>query len=429
MKMFPTFWIVLGALGATALLGQNVYAAGFQNMSHSGTANAMGSMGTANPDEPNASFYNPATVAMQENFKIYVGATFLIPKTSWVPLNGDQDRKVETEDRFFPPPNVHLGLPIDLGAAGRLGLGFGLNYPYGLGITWPDGWEGQASIISQDLQTLNFHPNLSYKLPNIDLSFGGGVQIYYTTVELQRDIVLRDDTAIRTQIGGDGVGVSATGALMYRPIKQLALGLSYRGGTEVDIEGRAHFAGEENTPFESSFVDQAGDTAIPYPHTFTLGVGAPLERLFLGLDVGYTTWSDYDRIDVEFSEPCRPGSATCTPTADRSDPPTTSIVSAWEDSVFFRFGAEYELREDFKVRVGAAYDLTPVPDATLSPSLPGNDRAVVSGGLGYTVAGVRADASYQLVRAVERVADKTTNLRGIYNTSAHVIGLNLGYGY
>jgi long-subunit fatty acid transport protein len=61
--------------------------------------------------------------------------------------------------------------------------------------------------------------------------------------------------------------------------------------------------------------------------------------------------------------------------------------------------------------------------------LPGNDRAIVSLGLGYSIAGVRADVGYQFVNALEREVVDTNNLPGIYKTKAHVIGINLGYGY
>ena len=98
-------------------------------------------------------------------------------------------------------------------------------------------------------------------------------------------------------------------------------------------------------------------------------------------------------------------------------------------AIAFRLGLQYEAVENLKIRAGFAYDNTPIPEKTLSPSLPGNDRAIVSLGLGYSIAGVRADVGYQFVNALEREVVDTNNLPGIYKTKAHVIGINLGYGY
>ena len=402
-------------------------AAGFQNMGQSATATAMGSMGTANPDEPNASFYNSANLALREGFEIYLGDTVLLPSSSYRRLDGSQQS--ETVAQVFPPPNAHLGYAIDLGDAGRLGLGFGLTLPYGLGIEWEDGWDGEALIISQDLQTYNLNPNVSYKLPGVDLAFGLGAQIYRSNVRLERDVVLRDDTQVRSIIAGSGPGYGVTASTMYKPTASLSLGLNYRSAATLDIDGRARFEGEEDTPFEQTFTDQRGTTSINLPHTFTFGTGWRHERLFVGVDVNYTTWSRYQQTVLEFSEPCQQGSQTCDPSVDTTDPPTTVILNNWNDAMAFRLGVEFEAIERLKLRAGFAYDMTPVPDQTLSPSLPDNDRAVVSAGLGYSFKGARADFGYQFVNALERRVEETNNLPGVYKTSAHVLGLNLGYGF
>ena len=71
--------------------------------------------------------------------------------------------------------------------------------------------------------------------------------------------------------------------------------------------------------------------------------------------------------------------------------------------------------------------MTPIPDETVSPSLPGNNRAVFSVGTGYTVAGFRGDIAYMLV-ATSRDIDNG-NQDGTYKTTANIIGINVGYGF
>lgn len=421
----------LGALSIACLWGlvptSEAHAAGFQNMSQSATANGMGSMGTANPDEPNASFYNGANLALREGFEVYVGDTILLPGSTYESLDGSV--QAETVSQVFPPPNFHLGVPIDLKGAGTLGLGMGVTLPYGLGIAWEDDWVGRAYIISQDLQTFNFNPNLSYKVPNIDLALGVGAQIYHANVKLVRKVILRDDTEVLSTIAGSGQGYGATASMMYRPNQHVSLGLNYRSAVTLDIDGKARFEGEEDTPFEQTFVDQGGSTAISIPHALTFGVGWTYDKVFVGLDVNYTTWSRNQQTVLEFERPCQQGSQTCDPSIDRTDPPTSIINSNWNDAMAFRLGLQYEVVEDLKIRTGFVYDMTPVPEQTLSPSLPDNDRAVISGGIGYTLKGVRGDFGYQYVKALRREVRDTENLPGVYETSAHVFGVNLGYGY
>ena len=417
--------VALVAAGAITLVADDVRAAGFQNMSQSATATAMGSAGTANPDEPNSSFYNPANMAFQDTFQIYVGNSNILPFSSYTNPAGEA---TNTEAAFFPPPNLHVGVPLPvIGGA----VGVGLTLPYGLGIGWPEDWEGRDTIVSQNLQTYNINPNVAYQIPGVDLAIAIGGQIYLSNVELKQTFILRDDVEVPAQIAGNGMGFGFTGAVMYKPIEELTVGLNFRSGSTINYEGRAHFEGEEGTTFEQTFIDQDVSTAISLPTAVTLGFGYQLSDLFLELDVVFTTWSNYERIDLEFSEPCEDGDQTCIPVPGETNPPTTSIVSNWTDALAFRFGTQYSVNEQIDVRAGLVFDLTPIPDETLSPSLPGNNRIAFSLGGGYTTDfGLRADLGYQLVNALEReVGAENQNLPGTYTTTAHVLGINVGYGY
>ncbi len=418
--------VVLVAAGAATLGARDAHAAGFQNLSQSATATAMGSVGTANPDEPNSNFYNPANMVFQDTWQVYVGNTNILPSSSYTSPAGD---RTETLPAFFPPPNLNIAVPLPaIGAA----VGIGVTLPYGLGIAWPDDWEGRDTIVSQTLQTYNINPNVAFKIPNVDLGVSVGGQVYLSTVELNQTFILRDDVEVPAQIGGSGSGFGFTAAVMYKPIENLTVGLNFRSGATIDYEGRAHFEGEEGTVFEQTFIDQDVTTAISIPNAVTLGFGYQLADLFLEVDVNFTTWSDYEKLDLEFSEPCEAGDQTCSVAdGDTTNPPTTTIVSNWNDAVAFRLGAQYSINDQIDVRAGAVLDLTPIPDQTLSPSLPGNNRVAFSLGGGYTTDfGLRADLGYQFVNALEReVGAVNQNLPGTYTTTAHVLGINLGYGY
>lgn len=246
----------------------------------------------------------------------------------------------------------------------------GRHAPYGLGIAWDSNWVGQYAIVSQDLQTLNINPNVAYKIPGLDLAIAAGVQIYRSSVELNRNIGLSTDgeQKVSAQLGGAGGGVGFTASAMYKPTKQISIGLNYRSGVKLSMDGRAHFEGEEGTPFASTFVDQDISTELNIPHTVSLGLGFTHEKLFVGLDAVYTTWSDYDRVELKFSRPCPDGSSTCEP--GETNPPTTVILGDWQDVFAFRLGAQYSVNDDLDARVGLVYDMSPVPERTLAPSSP-----------------------------------------------------------
>ena len=92
---------------------------------------------------------------------------------------------------------------------------------------------------------------------------------------------------------------------------------------------------------------------------------------------------------------------------------------------FFRLASN---RYGFQpVRAGLAYDQTPSPGSTLSPTLPDSSRILVAAGAGFNLPrGFVIDVAYMYVHMLERSASGE-NFPGTYNASAHLIGLSFGY--
>lgn len=406
--------IIAALAGVFALVGfsEAAQAAGFSNMAQSGTATGMGTVGTANPDEPNSNFYNPAAMALRDRFNLYIGASLIIPTVEYTSPTGIE---AETESRTFLPPNLSLEVPL----GGGLAVGLGFTMPWGLAIEWPEDWVGRDEFISQDLRTYNINPNVAYRLPGINLAIAGGAQIMFAEITQVRGLRLApglDDMS--TEFSGTGNGFGGTAGLIYQPVEPVSLALNYRSAVKLNFDGDVEFRGVEGTPFEPFFVDQPITTNFTVPHTITAGLGWQVLRpLFIGVDVNYMTWSTYDRIELEYEEQ-----------SPEPDGGPTVIVANWEDAWAFRIGAEFEVIQNLKLRTGFAYDMTPIPDETVGPSLPDNDRFVIAAGVGYTYRGIRADLGYQRIIVEERVIANGT-VDGTYQMGSDVVGLNIGYGF
>ena len=405
--------IVLAAIGGLlALLGapRHVEAAGFANTLQSGTSTGMGGVGVANLGEGNISYYNPSLMPYQEDYRIYAGPMLIMPRTDYESFDGRIQN--DTKKSLFPPPNLHAHYAF----TDDLSVGIGFTVPYGLGIEWPDEWVGRENVQFQQLQTYDINPNVAYRVPDTGLSFAVGGQAVLSNLELRRRIILREDREIQFRAGGTGVGFGATAAVSYRPLDNVTLGLNYRSAAKINYSGQARFDNEGDTAFEETFVDNDISTSLTLPHFMTLGVGwRPLDALLLELDAQYTTWSTYDEIVLDFQQ--------------NTPSDTSTIVNNWRDAWALRFGAEYEVIPRLPVRLGVAYDASPIPDETVNASLPGNNRIAGSIGVGYTIAGFRADIGYQLLQALERGITNGRAPDGNYQTRAHLLGINVGYGY
>lgn len=419
MKMLSKM-AAAGVLGGLALVPQTAFAAGFANTAQSATSTGLGGVGAANPDEPNSSYYNPAAMTTRDGFQAYVGPTLIMPSVTYDGPGDDVDSA--TKRAVLPPPNLHLGVAF----TDSMAAGVGVVFPYGLTIEWPDDWAGRDEIRRQSLTTIDINPNVAYELEPIGLSFAVGAQFILATVELENTTILRADREVDAHLGGSGFGAGGTAAVLYRPIDEFTVGVNYRSGAKLNFDGVAHFEGEEGTPFEGTFVDQPITTSITLPHAVVAGASYQLDKVFVEFDVGFTTWSAYDQVDLEFSRPCEEGDTGCEPGVD-TNPPTSTIVSDWEDSPTFRLGVQYDITENLPIRAGAAYDMTPIPDETVGPSLPGNNRAVFSLGTGYTWNKWRGDIAYMAVITSREIANGKQN--GTYDTFANLVGVNLGYGF
>ncbi|MFU8806104.1 MAG: OmpP1/FadL family transporter [Bradymonadaceae bacterium] len=412
--------IIAGLAAAVALVGfgDSAHAAGFANTAQSGTATGMAGVATANPDEPNSNFYNPAAMTFRDEINVYIGPTFILPSVDYTSPQGVED---QTEPAFFYPPNLNVSVPLGENFA----AGVGVTLPWGLAITWPENWLGRETFVSQDLRTLNINPNFAYRLSDIDLSFAAGTQIIRSDIQQSRAFVPRDGDDMAVMLGGVGHGVGGTFAVMYQPLSTVTLGLNYRSAVKINFDGHVHFRGVEGTPFEQVMIDQAISTSLTVPHVLNVGVGwNAMESLFVGLDVNYMTWSTYDKVEINYATQSPEGP----PTAEHPTGPPTVAHSDWNDAIAVRLGAEFEVVENLKLRTGFAYDMTPVPAETAGPSLPDNNRYVIGAGAGYTWNGIRSDLGYNLIIIEERVVDNG-NADGTYQMSAHVIGFNVGYGF
>jgi long-chain fatty acid transport protein len=405
-------WKVVAAMAAAwglLAMPEAAQAAGFSNTAQSAVANSMAATGVANPREPNKNFYNPANMAGKEGFEGMLGVTLLSPLSSYESFDGSV--QTDTQRNWFPPPNASLSY----GISETVAVGLGFTMPWGLAVEWPDEWVGREAIQFQQLQTFDINPNVAVKIGDTGLKVAAGAQVILSTLQLDRRIILRDDTEVQVNLAGSGQGYGATAAVMYQPTDDLTLGLNYRSAVKLNFDGRSHFEGEEGTTFEDDFQDGDVTTSLTVPHFLAFGIGYQFNRLFVEADLNYTTWSTYDEVVIDF---------------ENDSPSDTSTIEAnWNNAIALRFGAEYQVTENIPVRLGFAYDRTPIPDETLSPSLPGNHRLSASAGLGYKTGKFSIDAGYQLVTTLEREVRNDVAPNGNYQVVAHVLGLNVGYGF
>ncbi|MBM4372437.1 MAG: outer membrane protein transport protein [Deltaproteobacteria bacterium] len=387
-------WVVL--LPALLLAAPGARGGGIELQEMSAAAQGRVLAVKARLEDASTLFYNPAGLAFLRGFQVQAGDTLVFPVfTARGPRDaapGEEWGPVSTTNVLAAPPHAYASWGGAVGGGHAVGAAVGVNFPFGMAMTWPDDFPGRHLIAGSNLQIPEILAGVAWS-PLPQLSVGAALVVSPAQVWLRRFLgpefgLVGDDGApipdATVAMAGSGVGVGAAAGIQARPIRGLYLGLSYRSRIRLDMTGDAHFTLPGLTD-RSGFPDQPVETAFQLPDIVSLGVGYQiLEAWYAELDVEYTFWSLFEEIPLDFPD-------------DATGSLSQAIPQDWRNTVTVRFGNEVRLgaRREWAVRAGGGFDQTPVTPRYLSPMLPDSDRIFVGVGGGYTFAfGLGLDVAY-----------------------------------
>lgn len=384
------------------------FASGFATPEQGSRSISLGNAYTAISDDPSAIFYNPAGLNQMSGLNISFGATFLQPSNSFE-ADGN---KTSTIDQTFIMPQLNASFKVHK----KLTLGLGISAPYAIGIEWPDAWEGAELIEKMSLQVINISPAVAFEIiPNLHIGLTYDLGI--AAVELRKRTALGNDWII-ANMGSDDYAIAHGFKVgLHYTLDNFRTGLVFRYGQELNIEGSADFDVTNDAFLGSKPKDQKMKTTITLPNFIAWGVAYQLSSFLLTLDVQYTMWSSYDALTLEFEEGIASSEGITKEVTTEKD---------WENSFSFRVGMEYDTKAilpGLKLRLGYAYDLTPIPDETVDPSLPGSNRHLINVGIGYRpISWIQFDLAYSYLIFEERESNNE-HLQGTYNGNVQIFGI------
>jgi long-chain fatty acid transport protein len=453
----PGQWVVclLVACAGIASLARDVRAAGFQVNEQS--ARGLGSSfagEAAAAEDPSTIFFNPAgmtrlsgTQFLSSGFAIWPNATFhnegshLTPAVGGGALSGGNDNggALALLQTLF----ISHELLTD-----RAWIGLGASTPYGLKTRWTPDWVGRYHAIDSQLLTVNVNPSLALKLMPW-LSIGGGADVEYAKARLTNALDLGticQEQAPRfglppqacvlvaglrpqrndgfTAFKGDDWNASYNVGVLFTPLDTTRIGLSYRAYTHHRFEGSADFVIPKKAAvlqrLSGALVKTNGNAAINLPDRVALSAFHQLTlRWALLADVTWTHWSQFDQLVFNFDNPKQP---------------TIVQPERWNDSFRYSLGTRWDPSRRWSVRLGAAYDETPIPDAThRTARIPDSDRIWASFGVGFRFSDrLRFDLGYAHLFALDSSTQNPDPIShnvqvGSYTAHADIVGLGLKY--
>lgn len=418
--------IVFGTLvlvAAQVIAVQALFAAGYELQEQSAVAQGRSLAVNARLDDPSTLFLNPGGLGYLEGLHVSAGMTMLLTTMHYSDPTGL--RPGADVERM--PPNTPAHFYATWAPIKGVTVGAGLTYaPWGQKFKWPKGFTGEASLSEADLRIPLILAGVGWR-PLKWLSIGAAVQYAPSTIDMKQRFAAVDDNgnpqSITAEIAGKAQAAGGLFGIQARPIEGLYLGASYRSRLKADFSGHAHFSLPDTLTDRSLFHDQAFKTSMTTPDIIGFGVGYDiLPWLYTEYDMNLTLWSVNKSLDVTFPD-------------DATGLLSSKGPNNWKNTLTYRLSFEFSYVENLILRMGGGFDDNPVPDSTLSATLPDCDRIFAGLGAQYFFRSIGLNVAlawqgtYFVPRTVLPASQPSIKnpLPQHYTNFAQLISLTLGY--
>ena len=180
-KLIPVFAIVVFLFGASHAL-----AAGIELEEQSAVAQGRVLAVRALLNDPSTVFYNSAGLAYLDGFSFALGDTMAFPSFNYSDPSGPGGHAdAQNTNTVVPPPHAYAAYGMSLGGNSRLGVGLGVNVPFGLTLIWPEEFAGRHLVQESALMCPEITLGAAYS-PVKQVSIGAAFVASPASVYLKR---------------------------------------------------------------------------------------------------------------------------------------------------------------------------------------------------------------------------------------------------
>lgn len=409
---------------STLLLSTSAMAAGFHLREQSAAAQGNAYAGaTAGAENGSYAYYNAAGLTRQKGLQVNLGATYIAPRATAKNVmseSGTRGADVENVVHAAVSPNGTVSYQLN----DRAFAAIAVNSPFGMITKYDRDWVGSDHGITSDLKSGAITPMFAYKATD-KLSLGAGVQMQYVWAHLTSSHTLAPEVRVNnvTTNGNDFDMGYQLGAL-YEFTDSTRVGVGYRSEINHKLKGKMKSSGSQSSEF-NALTNQKISAKLTTPAMLSMGVYHDInEKWAVMAEYQRVFWSSFQNLTF---------------VGDRLNKPEGNIDQVkedWRDTNFYSIGTSYMLDNQWKLRLGLAYDQSAVRYAHRTPRIPDSDRIWYSAGLGYQYnENLSFDMGYTYIKAHSaRMNSAVTGNEGSdvsadYSNSVKVFAFSVNYAF
>ena len=416
MKKLLTFT----ALGLV-LTASNSYAAGFHLREQSAAAQGNAFAGaTAGAENISYTYFNAAGLTRHDGLNINLGGTYIAPEAKAKNVrdeNGLRDGDSHNVVHAAFAPNGAVSYQLNEKAY----IGLALNVPFGMITKYDEGWAGREHGVTSKIISATFTPMAAYKVTD-KLSIGAGLQIQYLKAKLTNG-GRYGVRSVSSSVQGDAVDFGWQLSSMYEFNEKTRVGLSYRSKVQHKLKGKNRIRDEQTGTFLTDG-SQSISAHLNTPAMLSMGIFHQInDKWSVMAEYQRVFWSSFRDLYIRYkSNDALVGGQ--------------GVREKWRDTNFWAVGASYQIDNQWKLRLGMAYDQAAVRLQHRTPRIPDSDRLWYSAGLNYQYnEHLSFDVAYTYIYAHKAHLDtaltgnKGANVTADYTNSVQLFGLSLNYKF
>jgi len=393
-------------------------AGGYMVGEMSSRATGMASAFTAVADDASAAWHNPAGVAFTTGKQLMLGGDVILTSNDFA-ANASNPLPTATskaKNGTFFIPHAYFTY-WDEGSS--LGASLSINSPFGLETDWPATGVFASKNTFSRINMVMVNPSVIFKASD-QLSFAVGVDYaYLNKVDLNNTVQL---------LSGKGDGWGGNASIFYKG-DGFNFGVTYRSKIKIDIKNGLITGGPALAGLGLAGVTTTGNTSLTLPDQVNVGFAfMPNDHWTLSFDADWVNWKTFKEINIQYT----PSTLSTVLTTGTN---VNIIPENWKATVDLRAGAEWKYLPNMRARFGYIFSPTPIKDVDFSPSIPGNDRHIVSIGHGYDFTpDTTLDLAYAYVYINKREQTQSTGgtntlKNGTYKGNAHILMASINHSF